>query len=110
MSMLNRKVRILTMLESDPENDFLLFALAKELENEKLTEEAINTYRQLIRIHPKYIGTYYHLAKILQFNLNTEEAILVLKNGIDQAKALKDLHALAEMQNLLNDIEMEDLM
>ena len=110
MSMLNRKERILTMLESDPENDFLLFALAKELENENLIEEAINTYRQLIRIHPNYIGTYYHLAKILQINLNTEEAILAIKNGIDQAKALKDLHALAELQNLLNDIEMEDLM
>jgi len=110
MSMLNRKERILTMLESDPENDFLLFALAKELENENLIEEAISTYRQLIGIHPKYIGAYYHLAKILHTNLNMEGAILVLKNGIELAKALKDLHALAELQNLLNDIEMEDLM
>lgn len=110
MSMLNRKERILTMLESDPENDFLLFALAKELENENLIEEAINTYRQLIRIHPKYIGAYYHLAKILQIQLKTEEAILVSKKGIELAKDLKDLHSLAEMQNLLNEIEMENLM
>lgn len=110
MSMLNRKERILTMLDSDPENDFLLFALAKEFENEKLYEEAINTYQKLILIHPKYIGAYYHLAKILHIQLKKEEAIQELKKGIEQAKSLKDHHSLAEMQNLLNEIVLEDLM
>ena len=35
MSMLDRKERILNLLEANPEDDFLLYALAKEFENGK---------------------------------------------------------------------------
>ncbi|HRG68644.1 MAG: hypothetical protein JNL65_06850 [Saprospiraceae bacterium] len=109
MSMLDRKERILNLLEANPEDDFLLYALAKEFENEKQMDESILTFQKLLKIHPNYIGAYYHLAKALVSNQKKTEGILVIKDGIERAKALKDLHALSELQSLLNEIQMEDL-
>ena len=109
MSMLDRKERILNLLEANPEDDFLLYALAKEFENEKQMDESILTFKKLLKIHPNYIGAYYHLAQALVSNQKKPEGILVIKDGIERAKALKDLHALSELQSLLNEIQMEDL-
>jgi len=106
--MLYRKERILSLLESDPEDDFLLFALAKEFENENLLEESINTFQKLLQIHPNYIGAYYHLAKALDETQKKAEALLIIKEGMERAKSLKDLHSLAELQNLSSAIEMND--
>ena len=73
---IDRKKSILDMLQHDPDSSFLLFALAKELEADNNTEEAIHTNEKLLMSDPYYTGAYYHLGK--QYELRLE-----IKNAID---------------------------
>ena len=45
-----------------------------------------------------YIGSYYHLAKLLERNDKTEEAIAVYEKGMEEAKKAGDNHAFGELR------------
>lgn len=87
------------MLNSDPENSFLLYALAKEFENEGLIPEAIKQYEKLKNLDPKYSGLYYHLARLYYDTNELTKAFEILDSGIQICKEIGDQHALSELQN-----------
>ena len=105
--MTNRLQQLKQLLEEDPNDDFLLFAIAKEYEKIGDTNRAFSYYEQLQIKNPKYLGTYYHLGMLHQEEAQLEKALEIFKLGIQEAMDQKDLHALAELQNAKTNLEIE---
>jgi tetratricopeptide (TPR) repeat protein len=89
------------MLDENPEDPFLIYALAREYEKAASTMQALLMYEHLINEHPDYIGTYYHYAKILYQAGNRPEGIKMLERGIETGSKLNEQHAVSEMRSLL---------
>lgn len=86
------------MLEQNPTDSFLQHALA--LENIKLgnDEEARRLFEEILNREPGYIGSYYHLGKLLERNELAEEAIKVYEKGMEECRKAGDNHALGELR------------
>ncbi len=94
---MSRKDQILQLLESNPKDAFLRFALAKEHEQAGEDAGAISLYEQLVSDSPDYVGTYYHLGKALEREQRDAEAWRVYSTGIEVTGRLGEAHAKAEL-------------
>lgn len=94
------------MLEEDPHNSFLLFALAKEQEKLGNLKQAIDTFLLLQEKDASYVGLYYHLAKLYEQIEEEASALATYEAGIAIAQKVKDQHALAELQNAKLNLEI----
>lgn len=104
---MNRKEQLLKFLESSPDDAFLNYALAQEYISEGNDTDAEKLFNRLIEIHPTYSATYYHLGKLLERRLQTEEAKGVYRTGIETAKQNGEQHAVAELQSALLELEYD---
>ena len=103
--MTNRLEYLQKLLESTPNDPFLLFAIAKEHENDQNKDQALMFYLQLKSSDPSYIGTYYHLGKLYELEKDVQNAILTYKEGIEMSRQAGDRHALSELQGALLNFE-----
>ena len=95
---MNRKDQILQLLEANPGDAFLRFALAKEHEQGAGGDAgAVAIYEQLVRDSPDYVGTYYHYGKALERLGRDREAWAAYTTGIAVAGRLGENHARAEL-------------
>ena len=96
---MDRIPRLIEMLETNPQDCFLLHALG--LEYAKLGDvQAAKTYfERVLNTDPTYVGTYYQLAKLLEQLGDSIQAISVYEKGMEQAKASNDLHAYNELRS-----------
>ncbi len=96
--------RIKEMLVQNPVDSFLQHALA--LENIKLGNDgaARMLFEEILERDPGYIGSYYHLAKLLERNGLTDEAILVYEKGMEAARKAGDNHALGELRGAYEEL------
>jgi len=95
---MDRIALIKQYLESSPQDSFLQHALA--LEYIKIGEEGLarESFERLLAHDPGYVGSYYHLAKLLERTGMNEEAIGVYEKGMAAATAAGDKHALGELR------------
>jgi len=98
---MSRLDTLLAFLEEDPSDAFTRFALAQEYARSGDTEAALRHYETLRREQPSYVGTYYHLGKLLDSLGRKDEACSVYREGIAEATRARDLHARAELQTAL---------
>lgn len=91
-------------LRSSPDDNFLQHALA--LEYIKLGDEAAARalFEKILAADAGYIGSYYHLAKLLERTGNNEEAIQWYEKGMAAAKQSGDQHAYNELQGAYEDL------
>lgn len=107
---MTRKKQLSDLLKDSPEDSFLLFAMAKEFENEENYEEACNYYSKIQQFDAKYVGMYYHYAHaLIELEEDENKIMEIFKQGIEMATQLNDLHAKAELQNAFTNWEMENL-
>jgi Tfp pilus assembly protein PilF len=87
------------MLLVNPADSFLNHALA--LEYIKLGDDATaqTLFEQLLEREPGYVGSYYHLAKLLERNGKELEAIACYEKGMHMAKEKGDQHAFGELRS-----------
>lgn len=97
---------LLQFLVEDPDDAFTQFALAQEYARLDDWERALGYYRALRSRRPAYVGTYYHLGKLLEKLGQHDEALAVYREGIDVAEQAGDQHARAELQDALLKAEM----
>lgn len=97
-----RLAKLLEFLESDPNDSFILYALATEYNSLNDREKALSYYLRLVSEHPQYVGTYYHLGKLYEKDGRKEDAISTYQQGITVARSKRDMHALAELQGAYN--------
>jgi len=106
----NRLEQLQLFLKSTPEDPFLRYAIA--LEHLKLQDEtkALALFSELIETNPSYVGTYYHLGKLLEKQEQYDTALSTYEKGINIATQLNDSLSLRELKgayNMLND-ELSD--
>lgn len=102
----NRLEMLKKMLESDPKDAFLRYALAKEYEKLNDDNQAILLLEALKSDEPEYTGLYYHLGKLYEKVNQTDEALSIYNEGIRITKSLGDLHALSELNNAKTNLEL----
>ena len=101
---MNRIEKILEFLEQKPGDNFLRHALA--LEYIKLGDDAKaqNLFESILKDSPDYIGSYYHLAKLLERKGEAQSAIGWYEKGMQAAKNAGDQHAYNELQAAYEDL------
>ncbi len=103
------RIPVLTqMLETEPTDAFLLFALAKEYETIGDTSSAHIYYTSCAEHNPDYVGLYYHLGKHYEKKNDLTQAIAIYKKGMEIAKTANDRHAFSELQQAFWEISDED--
>ena len=86
------------MLADNPNDSFLHHALALEYIKLGNDDEARHLFEELLTKEPGYTGSYYHLAKLLERNDKTEEAIKVYEKGMEEAKKAGENHSYNELR------------
>lgn len=96
--------RLKAFLAESPEDSFVQHALA--LEYIKLGDDiaARGLFEAILERDPGYIGSYYHLAKLLERHEDTEAAILWYQRGMEAATKAGDQHALGELRSALEEL------
>jgi tetratricopeptide (TPR) repeat protein len=102
---MNRIDKLKEFLQATPNDSFLQHALALEYIKEDNDSEAKILFETILEREPNYVGSYYHLGKLLERNNNFAEAINIYKKGMLEAKAVKDNHSYNELQAALEDLE-----
>jgi len=97
-----RLVKLLEFLENESNDPFILYALATEYNNQNDKEKAYDFYLQLTEKHPDYVGTYYHLGKLLEKDAQVEKAKEIYQKGMVVARNKRDMHAFSELQGAYN--------
>lgn len=96
---MDRIENIKELLKDSPKDSFLRHALA--LEYIKLEDLALaqQTFIELLNDDPNYVGSYYHIAKLLESQSEKDKAIFYYEKGMEVAKKLNDRHAYNELQS-----------
>ncbi len=101
---MNRIERIQEMLQATPHDNFLQHALALEYIKVGNDADAELLFKTILTRTPGYVGSYYHLAKLLERKGSTQEAITWYELGMQTAKNLNDTHAYSELQSAYEDL------
>lgn len=101
---MNRIDKIVEMLMENPADSFLQHALA--LEHIKLGNEveARKLFETILEREPGYVGSYYHLAKLLERVGETNNAIKVYEKGMEETKKIGDNHAFGELRSAYEEL------
>ena len=91
-------------LKDRPEDNFLQHALALEYIKLENDGEARILFETILNRDAGYIGSYYHLAKLLERIGDTDEAVKVYEKGMINAKKTGDNHAYNELQAAYEDL------
>ena len=95
---ISRLDKLLAFIQSEPEDEFLKYALATEYLRLNDTGKALAYYEDLINNHPGYTGTYYHLGKLYEALGRKGDAINTYEKGMEITKAKRDNHAFSELK------------
>src|SRR6185295_18502118 len=92
------------LLEAEPHDSFHNHALA--LEYIKVGDDMLarKLFEDLLARDPGYIGTYYHLAKLLERAGDIEEAISVYEIGMECARIAGDQHSFGELKSAYEEL------
>lgn len=95
-------------MKTAQKDSFLQHALALEYIKVGKDADAKKLFNEILKREPTYIGSYYHLGKLLERMGDAAKAMRVYVRGMDVAKAMDDHHSYSELQAAFEDLE--DLM
>jgi len=101
---MDRISQLKSFLHENPEDNFLQHALA--LEYIKLGDDATarSLFETILTRDENYIGSYYHLAKLLERQGETDLALTWYQRGMEKAKATGDKHAFNELRSAFEEL------
>jgi Tfp pilus assembly protein PilF len=102
---MSRIKKLLEYMETSGKDSFLQHALALEYIKIGDDEQARNLFNELLLREPTYVGSYYHLGKLLERVGDFDKAIRIYRRGMEEAKRAGDHHSYSELQAALEDIE-----
>lgn len=102
---MDRIAALHAFLEEDPDDPFTRFALAQEYRKRGDAARALRFFEALVAERPDYVGTYYHLGKLLEAEGRKDDALAVYRRGVQVATDARDLHARSELQSALLEAE-----
>jgi len=101
---MDRVEKIKSMLLENPADSFLCHALALEYIKLGNDKDARKLFESILENEPGYIGSYYHLAKLLERIGETNEAIKIYEKGMEAAKKAGDNHSLSELRSAFEEL------
>ena len=96
--------KLLEYLKASPKDNFLRHALALEYIKIDDDNAAKDLFLKILQDSPDYVGSYYHLAKLLERVGETTLAIEWYEKGMIEAKKAKDNHSYNELQAAYEDL------
>lgn len=102
---MSRREQLEAMLAETPDDTFLRYALAMELENEDENERSLELHRGLMADDPPYVPSFFMSGQQLANLDRIDEAKQMLEQGIEQANAQNNLHAAGEMRQFLDSLD-----
>jgi len=96
--------KLKAFLLENPRDSFLKHALA--LEYAKLGDEtpARQLFEEILAQDPGYVGSYYHLGKLLERTGETALALSWYEKGMEAARAAGDRKALGELRTAYDEL------
>src|SRR5665213_3272895 len=85
-------------IKNNDKDSFLQHALALEYIKVGNDEEPRQLFNEILKREPTYIGSYYHLGKLLERTGDNAKALRVYKRGMEVATAANDHHSYMELQ------------
>jgi tetratricopeptide (TPR) repeat protein len=104
---MDRIVILKQFIRDNPSDFFSRHALALECIKLGDDAEAERLFKEILENNPSYIGTYYHLGKLLERDNRADEALEIYENGIKHAEKENDNHALRELKAAFNQLKDE---
>jgi Tfp pilus assembly protein PilF len=101
---MDRIARIQEFLQTNPKDNFLRHALALEYLKTGEDAKARELFEAILTDSPDYVGSYYHLAKLLEKLEERELAVNWYEKGMAAAKNAGDQHAYNELQAAYEDL------
>ena len=101
MTASSRREKIEAMLADEPEDKFLRYSLALELEKEGDHDRSLAGLRALMSDESPYVAAFFMAGQQLAKLGRAREACNVLRDGIVEARRQGDDHAAEEMTQLL---------
>jgi tetratricopeptide (TPR) repeat protein len=97
----SRREKIEALLRDDPDDVFLRYSLALEMEAAGEWEAGLEILEALARGVPPYVPAFQMAAQHLVARERIEEARSTLREGIEEARRQGNAHAAGEMSELL---------
>jgi Tfp pilus assembly protein PilF len=101
---MERIQKLKEFLQANPDDSFVQHALALEYVKLGDDEEARKFFENILTKDPGYIGSYYHLAQLLERIDQREQAIKWYEQGMLKAKEAGDNHAYNELMAAYEDL------
>ena len=104
---MDRIHKLLEFLKESPDDSFLKHALGLEYIKIGNDAEARAMFESVLEVDPNYVGTYYHLAKLLERIGERTLAIEIYELGMQKAKEAGDNHALGELRGAFEELTFD---
>ncbi len=101
MEKLPRKEMIFDMLEKEPNDVFLNYALAMEHLSTSDFTDAEMQFKKVLEINSTYLPCFYQLGQVNEKIGNNEKAISFYKQGVELAKSQNNTKALGELNEAI---------
>ena len=102
---MDRIEKLLKFIEENDKDSFLQHALALEYIKIGKDQDARNLFNEILLREPSYIGSYYHLGKLLERQGETDRALRIYTRGMEESKKANDQHTYNELQAAYEDLE-----
>lgn len=101
---MDRIAKLKEMLLANEADSFLQHALALEYIKLGNDDAARKLFEEILQREPGYVGSYYHLAKLLERNDEIGEAIKIYEKGMAETKKAGDTHAFGELRGAYEEL------
>ena len=101
---MDRIAKLKAFLDDNPNDCFVKHALALEYIKQDDDIKAQQLFEEVLSFDENYIGSYYHLAKLLERTGDTEKAIAIYEKGMLKAKEKGEQHALSELRSAYEEL------
>ena len=104
IKIMDRIEKLKEYLKASPNDSFLKHALGLEYIKLNNDLQAKELFENILEYQPGYVGTYYHLAKLLERQGDTNNAMMWYEKGMAMAKKAGDQHSYNELQAGYDDL------
>ncbi len=101
---MSRLEKLTKLLAADPQDAFVLYALAQEHAGAGDAPKAVEFFDRCIAADPRHAYAHYHKAKVLDDMGDRPAALAAIANGLDAARSANDPKAASELEALLDEL------
>lgn len=104
---MDRIERLKEFLKTNPNDSFVQHALALEYIKTGDDTAARQLFEAVLQRDENYVGSYYHLGKLLERSGDRQGAMAVYEKGMTKAKVAEERQAYNELQSAYEDLADE---